>query len=174
MKIENLRVAGAALAAVSCVSHASAQAGPEKVTPLAVDGWSVIENGEADTDGGYSVYLDYAGADFEFSVGCTLGYGVNVSWKPQAALTGGILVPVTFSINGDALFTHDVANNDRGDYSWLERGESSDAATLVYAIWEKDKGTLTIEGGGASSTIPFNESENGFWSEQVLFACGLL
>lgn len=164
---------GLAVAAVAAVLAVPAHADDWTVTPLATGGWSAQEQGSAEEPGSYSVKLVYETPDVAFSLGCTMGYGLSIAWDPQTDLNGGILIPVKFSIDGEMLFERDIANNDRRDYSWLERGDASDAATLVYAIWEKDKGTLTIEGGGATSTIPFNESANDYWSEQVLDACGL-
>lgn len=144
-----------------------------RVTPLATDGWSAQEMGNSEEPGSYSVKLVYDTPETLFSLGCSMGYGLNIVWDPKTDLEGGILIPVKFSLDGELLFVRDIANNDRRDYSWLERGDASNAATLVYGIWEIGAGTLTIDGGGASSIIPFDEEANGYWSEEVLDACGL-
>lgn len=168
------RISGAAFAALTLVSQLPAQAEDWRVTPLAQEGWSAQEQGDAEGAGAYSVKLVYETADVAFSIGCTNGYGLYITWDPMKTLEGGILVPVRFSIDGEVLFERNIANNDRRDYSWLERGDGTQAAALVDAIWETGAGTLTIEGGGASSVIPFDEEANGYWSEEILFACGLL
>ncbi len=170
--IRTFRILGAALAASAIALSVQAQAGDWRVTPLAQDGWSAEEKGEAD-EPTRSVRLVYQGEDFKFSFGCVLGYGIDVSWMPDRALEGGLLIPVKFSIDGDLLFERDIANNDRKDYAWQERGDATNAASLVYAIWEKGAGTLTIEGGGVTSIVPFDEVKNEYWSEEILFACGL-
>ena len=168
------RVSAAALAACMLASQMSAAAEEWRITPLAQEGWSAQEQGEVDGPGAYSVKLVYETADVAFSIGCPDSYGLYITWDPMKALEGGILVPVKFSVDGSLLFERNIANNDRRDYSWLERGDGTQAAALVDMIWETGAGTLTIEGGGATSTIPFDEETNGYWSEEILFACGLL
>ena len=152
----------------------AAQAEDWRVTPLAMDGWSVHEQGQAEEPGGYQVKEVYSTGEARFEFGCVSGYGLYVSWDPKKTLEGSILVPVTFSVNGETLFERSIATNDRRDYSWLDRGEGTDADTLVVNIWEQGAGTLTISGGGATSTIPFDEERNDYWSEEILFACGLM
>ena len=171
-----LKFAAAAMVAATIMPSLSAQAEDWRVSPLSDDGWSLQEQGDADDPASYTIKVVFDGPDFDFSYACVRGIALQIEWLPEQVLEGGILVPVTFSVDGETLLEHTVANNDRMDYSWLDRvtAEPTDADTVVFGIWEAWTGTLTISGGGLTSAVPFNEEQNGGYSEEVLFTCGLL
>jgi hypothetical protein len=162
----------AACAAVA--SPAYGQTTLEK-TSLGLPGWELHQQGDlfADDPATVKVWAIYSDATVKFSIGCTFGSYINVSWQPSRPLSGGV-APTSFSVAGKTVATRQFLTRAPGsapaEYGWAEQG--GDALNLLQAIYENWTGALVISGGGVTDTIPFDEEKMGGASELVLFACG--
>lgn len=160
------------LAAMAAAITGVAAAEEWRVTPLGAEGWSLREKGQESEPSSYTVQAVYAGEGTEFSIGCTYGYGLDISWKPSATLQGSGFVPVNYTINGELILSRQHVINDRNDYSWAEReGEALDLIDWMFVF---ESGSLVMSGGGVTDTVPFDEEAAGWPTELILASCGYL
>lgn len=142
---------------------------------LGLPGWELHQQGDlfADDPATVKVWAVYSDATVKFSIGCTFGSYIDVSWQPSRPLSGGV-APTSFSIAGKTVATRQfltrAPSSAPAEYGWAEQG--GDGLHLLQAIYENWSGALVISGGGVTDTIPFDEEKMGGASELVLFACG--
>jgi hypothetical protein len=152
---------------------ANAQATLEKKS-LGVPGWELHQKGDLFADPATAeVRAVYVDGTMKFSIGCTSGSLIDVTWHSSKPLSGGE-AKTSFSIDGrtvaSRVFEARAPDSARTEYGWSEQGGA--ALNLVEAIFGKWVGALVISGGGVTDTVPFDEERMGGVSELVLFACG--
>jgi hypothetical protein len=152
---------------------ANAQTTLEKKS-LGVPGWELHQKGDLFADPATAeVRAVYVDGTMKFSIGCTSGSLIDVTWRSSKPLSGGE-AKTSFSIDGKTVasrvFQARGPDSARSEHGWAEQG--GDALNLVEAIFEKWVGALVISGGGVADTVPFDEEKMGGVSELVLFACG--
>lgn len=153
--------------------RANAQTAPE-TTFLGLPGWELHQEGDLFADPATAIVrATYVDATMKFSIGCTLGSYIDVTWQPGRPLKEE-MAESSFSINGrtvaSRVFPARAPDSAPPEFGWAEQG--GDALNLVQAMYENWTGTLVISGGGVTDTIPFDEEKMGGVSELVLFVCG--
>lgn len=165
-----LKITALGIAALTAGLAAYAQTTWKK-KPLGIAGWELHEKGDWFEDPSNAVVQAvWSNGKTRFSIGCTFGSSIEVTWQPSAPFAAGLAAPVTFSIDGRTVATRSFVGGEANAYGWSEPGGA--ALALVDAIYSKWTGNLIISGGGVIDTIAFDEQKLGGVSEVVLTACG--
>ncbi|MBK8840094.1 MAG: hypothetical protein IPO30_15710 [Hyphomonadaceae bacterium] len=141
-----------------------------KKKPLGVPGWELHEKGDWFEDPSNAiVQAVWSNGKTRFSIGCTFGSSIDVTWQPSAPFAAGLAAPVTFSIDGGTVATRSFAGGEANPYGWSEPGSRAGPrrGDLHQVDWQPGHFRR-----GVIDTIAFDEQKLGGVSEVVLMACG--
>ncbi len=137
--------------------------------PLPLKDWSSVERGTPGSMSWHS-YAEYKQGNTYFAFGCAFASELSISWDPGKPLASSTGVETRFSINGKLIATQTL-EDPNGGTSFRLAEEEGPSRIIIEAIAAAGKGTLTVAGGGVTTTIPFDDGKMNNFATSIL-SCG--